>query len=75
MIKKSDHVRIKYSQNHFKRTFGSAYLNSKKTKLKLAKQVKKEPRKARFPSGIGFMFVHPMKYDLISGFNIFLNRK
>ena len=43
-------------------------------KLKLAKQVKKEPRKARFPWDLGFLFVQPMKYALISGF-IFYNRK
>ena len=71
LIKNSKHFRISYAQNHFKSTFGSAYLNSKKTKLKLAKQVKKEPRKARFPWDIGLLFVHPMKYALIFGFNIF----
>ena len=37
---------MKYAQNNFKSTFGSAYFNSNKTKLKLAKPVKKEPRKA-----------------------------
>ena len=40
-------------------------------KLKLAKQVKKEPRKESFPWDLGFMFVQPMKYALISGFNLF----
>ena len=34
-------------------------------KLKLAKQAKKEPRKARFPWDIGLMFVQPIKYTLI----------
>ena len=40
-------------------------------KLKLAKQVKKEPRKARFPWDIGLLFVQPMKYALIAGFKLF----
>ena len=56
---------MKYAQNHFKSTFGSAYLISKKMKLKLATQEKKQPRKARFPWDIGLMFVKPMKYALI----------
>ena len=34
-------------------------------KLKLAKQAKKEPRKARFPWDLGLMFVQPIKYALI----------
>ena len=42
--------------------------------LKLAKEVKKEPWKARFPWDLGFLFVQPMKYALISGF-IFYNSK
>ena len=75
LIKISKCVRIKYSQNNFRSTFGSAYLNSKKTKLKLAKQVKKEPRKASFPWYIGLLFVHPMKYALIAGFNLFKTEK
>ena len=54
-----------------KSTFGSAYLNSKKPKLKLAKQVKKEPRKVSFPWDLGLLFVQPMKYALIAGFNLF----
>ena len=74
MLKTSNHVRIKYFQNHFKSTFGSDYVNSKKTKLKLAKQVKKEPRKASFPWDLGLLFVQAMKYALIAGF-IFYNRK
>ena len=57
LIKNSEHVRITYAQNHFKSTFGSAYLISKKMKLKLAKQAKKEPRKASFPWDIGLLFV------------------
>ena len=65
LIKYSEHVIITYAQNHFKSTFGSAYLISKKMKLKLAKQAKKEPRKARFRWDIGFIFVQPMKYALI----------
>ena len=69
--KKRNNVRIKYSQNHFKSTFGSAYLNSKKIKLKLAKQVKKEPRKASFPWDLGLIFGQPIKYELIDGLNYF----
>ena len=71
LIKTTKNVRITYAQNHFKSIFGSAYLNSKKIKLKLAKQVKKEPRKAIFPWDLGLVFVHPMKYAFISGFNLF----
>ena len=55
--KTSKHVRITYAQKHFKSTFGLAYLNSKKTKLKLAKQVKNEPRKASFSWDLGLLFV------------------
>ena len=62
---------MKYAQNKFKSTFGSSYFNSNKTKLKLAKPVKKEPRKASFPWDIGLLFVQPMKYALIFGFNLF----
>ena len=57
LLKTSKHARIKYSQNHFKSTFGSTYLNSKKIKLKLAKQVRKEPRKESFPWDLGLLFV------------------
>ena len=46
-------------------------LSIKKMKLKLAKQVKKEPRKASFPWDLGLLFVQPMKYALISGFDLF----
>ena len=46
-------------------------LSQKKMMLKLAKQVKKEPRKESFPWDIGLIFVQPMKYALISGFNLF----
>ena len=46
-------------------------LTPKKTKLKLAKHVKKEPRKASFPWDLGLMFVQKMKHALISGFNLF----
>ena len=71
MLKDINNVRMKYAQNHFKSTFGSACLNSKKTKLKLAKPVKKEPRKASFPWDLGLLFVQPMKYALIARFNLF----
>ena len=46
-------------------------LTQKKMTLKLAKQVKKEPRKASFPWDLGLLFVQPMKYALIAGFNLF----
>ena len=49
MLKYSKIIRMKYSQKHFESTFGSAYFKPNKTELKLAKTVKKEPRKARFP--------------------------
>ena len=74
LIKDSEHVRITNSQNHFKSTFVSAYFISKNNEIKLAKPMKKEPRKARFPWDLGFLFVHPMKYALIYGF-IFYNSK
>ena len=62
---------MKYAQKHFESTFGSAYLKPNKTKLKLAKTEKKEPRKAIFPWDIGLLFGNTMKYALISGFNSF----
>ena len=33
--------------------------------------MKKEPRKAIFPWDIGLLFLQPMKYALIAGFNLF----
>ena len=36
--------------------------------LKLAKQVKKEPRKASFPWDLGLIFMQRMKYAMIYGF-------
>ena len=62
---------MKYSQKHSESTFGSAYFKPNKTKLKLAKTVKKEPRKASFPWDLGLLFGKPMRYTLIAGFNIF----
>ena len=50
-------------------------LTQKKTKLKLAKQVKKEPKKASFSWDLGLLFVQPMKYALIAGFNLFKTEK
>ena len=44
-------------------------------KLKLAKQAKKEPRKESFPWDLGLLFVMPIKYALISGFNLFKTEK
>ena len=61
MLKDRDKFRITYSQNHFKSTFGSAYFISKNNVVKLAKPVKKEPRKARFPWDLGLLFVKPIK--------------
>ena len=60
LIKNSDIIRIKYSQKQFEITFGSAYFKPKKTKLKLVKMVNTEPRKARFPWGLGFHLGKPM---------------
>ena len=61
LIKNSELIRMKYSQNHFESTFGSAYFKpKKKTKLKLVKTVKMEPRKASFPWGLGFPLGNPM---------------
>ena len=57
LLKDSEHVRITNAQNHFKSTFGSAYLISEKMKLRLAKTNEREPRKARFPWDLGLMFV------------------
>ena len=71
MLKDREHVRMKYAQKHFKSTFGSAYFNSNKTKLKLGKPVKKEPRKTSFPWYLGLLFMQLMKYALIAGFNLF----
>ena len=50
---------------------GQPTLTKKKIKLKLAKPIKKEQRKASFPWDLGLIFVNPMKYALISGFNLF----
>ena len=71
LLKYRDNVRIKYAQNQFESTFGSTYFKRNKTKLKLAKTVKREPRKASFPWDIGFLFGKTMRYALISGFNLF----
>ena len=51
LLKTSEHVRIAYAQKHFKSTFGSAYLNSKKMELKLAKQVKKGTKESKLSLG------------------------
>ena len=61
LLKYSNNIRITYSQNHFKSTFGSTYFISKNNAVKLAKPVEKEPRKARFPWDIGLLFVQPIK--------------
>ena len=44
---------------------------SQKNEVKLAKQAKREPRKEIFPWDLGFLFVQPIKYELISEFNLF----
>ena len=62
---------MKHAQKHFESTFGSAYFKPNKTKLKLAKTVKKEPRKASFPWDLGLLFGKEMKYATIDGFNPF----
>ena len=62
---------MKYSQNHFEITFGSAYFKPNKAKLKLAKTMKKESRKASFPWDLGLLFGNPIKYEMIAGFNLF----
>ena len=71
LLKDSKKFRMKYAQNHFESTFGSAYFKPNKTELKLAKTVKKEPRKARFPWDLGLVFGKPMRYQKIDGFNHF----
>ena len=60
LIKNSELIRMKYSQNHFGRTFGSACFKPKKAKLKLVKKVKKEPRKASFPWDVGLPLGKPI---------------
>ena len=70
LLKNNELIRMKYAQNHFESTFGSAYFKQKKTKLKLVKTVKKEPRKASFPWGLGLLFGNPMRYARISIFNL-----
>ena len=65
MIKNSKYFRITYAQNHFKSTFGSAYLILKKNDVKLAKRAKREPRKESFPWDLVLIFVQPIKYALI----------
>ena len=66
---------MKYAQKHFESTFGSAYFKPNKTELKLAKTVKREPRKASFPWDLGLLFGQPIKYALIARFNIFKKEK
>ena len=74
LLKNSEIIIMKYAQKHFESTFGSAYFKQKKTKLKLVKPVKTEPRKESFPWGIGFPFGKPMIYSIISGFYILKNK-
>ena len=61
LLNESERVRITNAQKHFKSTFGSAYFISKNNEIKLAKTVNREPRKARFPSNLGLLFVQPIK--------------
>ena len=46
---------------------GQPTLNQKKTKLKLVKTIKTEPRKSSFPWGLGLPLGNPMWYALIAG--------
>ena len=66
---------MKYAQKHFESTFGSAYFKPNKTELKLAKTVKMEPRKASFSWELGLLLGKPMRYALISGFNLFIEHR
>ena len=68
LLKYRNIIRIKYAQNHFEITFGSAYFKPKKTKLKLVKMAKKEPRKASFRWNLGFLFGKPMRFEFIAVF-------
>ena len=51
LLKKSNIIRLKDSQNHFESTFGSAYFKPNKTELKLAKTVKKGTKENKFSLG------------------------
>ena len=51
LLKTSKHNRMKYAQKHFKSTFGSAYLNSKKMNLKLARHVKNWTKESKISFG------------------------
>ena len=44
-----------------KLTLGQPTLSQKNNEIKLAKPMKKEPRKARFPWDLGLLFVQPIK--------------
>ena len=61
LLNDSKRIRIKNSPKHFKSAFGSAYFISKINEIKLAKLMKKEPRKERFPWDLGFLFVQPIE--------------
>ena len=54
---------------------GHPTLNTKKTKLKLVKNGKKEPRKASFPWGLGFLFGKTMRYAFTAGFYILKHKQ
>ena len=54
-----------------KSPFGQPTLNQTKLRYKLAKTMKKEPRKEIFPWDLGLLFGKPMRYEMISRFNIF----
>ena len=54
LLKTSNIIIVKYSQNYFERTFGLTHFLPKNFKLKLVfKEAEKEPRKARFPWDLG----------------------
>ena len=64
LLKESKCVRVTNSQKNVKSTFGSSYFISKNNEIKLAKLMKKEPRKASFPWDLGLLFGQPIRCAL-----------
>ena len=54
-----------FSQITLRVPLGQSILSQKNDEIKLAKPMKKEPRKASFPWDLGLLFVKPIKYALI----------
>ena len=75
MLNESECIRITNFSNHFKSAFGSAYFISKINEIKLAKPMKKEPRKASFPWDLRLLFVQPIKSTDIAEYWNLLFRK